>query len=321
MRALVVGGSGFIGTRLVSELLSKGYKVRILDKVLSPSYPELCCVGDIRDTSAIDVAIKDINLVFHLAAEHRDDIRPISLYYEVNVEGTKNLAAACSANGISHMIFTSSVAIYGLNAGIPSEENLPNPFNDYGRSKLEAENVLRQWVDEEDGRNLGIVRPTVVFGETNRGNVYNLVNQVASGRFMMVGQGINKKSMAYVGNIVSFLISMAESAESGTNVYNYSDEPDLSMNEFVGLIRQHTGKSAGISLRIPYLLGMAGGGCLDLLSKFTGKTFPVSLIRVRKFCADTTIAVEKLKKTGFIPPFTLTKGIELFLNHEFPPKS
>jgi hypothetical protein len=114
---------------------------------------------------------------------------------------------------------------------------------------------------------------------------------------------------------------MAESAEPGAIVYNYSDEPDLSMNEFVGLIRQHTGKSTGISLRIPYILGMAGGGCRDLLSKFTGKTFPVSLVRVKKFCADTTIAVEKLKKTGFIPPFTLKKGIELFLNHEFPPKS
>ena len=297
-RVLVVGGSGFIGTRLVSELISKGDQVKIFDKVLSSSFPELCLVGDIRDPQAVDMAVKDIDVVYHLAAEHRDDVRPTSLYYDVNVQGTANLVSACSKNGVLHMIFTSSVAVYGLNAGVPSEENLPDPFKDYGKSKLEAEHVLRQWADENKERSLVIVRPTVVFGERNRGNVYNLVNQITSGRFMMVGQGTNKKSMAYIGNIVSFLIYMGTSAEPGTSVFNYSDKPDISMNEFVGMIRQHMGKPAGISLRIPYFVGLAGGLCFDLLSKITGRTFPVSLVRVRKFCADTTITVEKLQKQG-----------------------
>lgn len=317
MRILVTGGSGFIGTRLVAELLSKGHDVRILDKVLSPSYPELCCVGDVRDLQAVNSAVKDIDLVYHLAAEHKDDVRPISLYYEVNVEGTRNLAVACSTNGVSRFIFTSSVAVYGLNAGEPSEVNPTNPFNDYSRSKLEAEAVLQGWIGEKQGRSLTIVRPTVIFGEGNRGNVYNLVNQIAAGRFLMVGKGTNKKSMAYVGNIVSFLIYIVDEPVSGTSIYNYSDKPDLSMNEFVGLVRAYMGKSTEPSLRIPYFVGLAGGGCFDLLSKCTGKTFPVSLVRIKKFCADTTIAVEKLKETGFVPPFTLKKGIEMFLAHEF----
>ena len=73
------------------------------------------------------------------------------------------------------------------------------------------------------------------------------------------------------------------------------------------------------NFRIPSLIDIS----LDSInfSKFTGKTFPVSLVRIKKFCADTTIAVEKLEKTGFVPPFTLNKGIEMFLNHEFPSKN
>jgi GlcNAc-P-P-Und epimerase len=316
MRILVTGGSGFIGTRLVGELLSKGHVVRILDKVLSSTYLDLCLVGDVRDAQAVNAATKDIDIVYHLAAEHKDDVRPVSLYYEVNVDGARNLAEACSANGVSRLIFTSSVAVYGLNAGEPSEEKPTNPFNDYSRSKLEAEGVFQQWAGEKQGRNLSIVRPTVIFGEGNRGNVYNLVHQIAAGHFIMVGDGKNKKSMAYIGNIVSFLVSMIDFPSSGTTVFNYSDKPDLSMNELVGLVRRYIGKSGDPAVRIPYWIGIFGGVCFDMLSTLTGKRFPISSVRIKKFCANTTIAVGKLRETGFSPPYTLSRGMEMFLDHE-----
>ncbi len=193
MRVLVTGGSGFIGSRLVADLLKGGHSVLILDKVVSAHYPDLCQIGDVRDREAVSRAVKDVDLVYHLAAEHRDDVRPISLYYEVNVEGTKILTDACIVSGVKHIIFTSSVAIYGLNAGIPSETTPPDPFNDYGRSKLQAEEILRQWRTEDLSRCLTIIRPSVVFGEGNRGNVFNLVRQINSGRFVMVGKGKNQK--------------------------------------------------------------------------------------------------------------------------------
>jgi nucleoside-diphosphate-sugar epimerase len=317
MNILVTGGSGFIGSRLVGELLSRGHDVRILDKVCSILYPELCQVGDVRDPAALDVATSKVDIVYHLAAEHRDDVRPISLYYDVNVNGTEKLVSACTANGVSRLVFTSSVAVYGLNAGEPSESSPPNPFNDYGRSKLQAEGVLQRWAGEKGGRVLTIVRPTVIFGEGNRGNVYNLVKQITAGRFLMVGKGTNRKSMGYVGNLAPFLAFIGESECSGTRVYNYADKPDLSMNELVGLVRAYKGKPADLSLRIPQWIGLAGGGCLDLLGALTGREFPISSVRVRKFCANTTISIEKLEGTGFVPPVTLSKGVEIFLAHEF----
>lgn len=316
MKVLVTGGSGFIGTRLVAELLHQGHEVVILDKVKSERYPELCTVGDVRDGTAVEEAVSGSELVYHLAAEHRDDVAPVSLYYDVNVRGAEVLAAACSSLGVKRIVFTSSVAVYGLNAGMCSEDTSPNPFNDYGRSKLQAEEVLMKWA-AVGGRDLTIVRPTVIFGEGNRGNVYNLVRQIASGRFVMVGNGQNRKSMGYVGNVAAFLTHLSENPKEGAAVYNYADKPDFSMNELVGMVRRSTGKSPGSFLRLPYAAGLAGGFCFDIMSSLTGKKFPVSSVRVRKFCADTTISVNALTSTGFSPPVTLEEGMNMFLGHEF----
>ncbi|MDK9705924.1 MAG: NAD(P)-dependent oxidoreductase [Desulforhopalus sp.] len=317
MRILVVGGSGFIGTHLVGDLLKSGHQVRIFDKVPSTKYPELCLVGDIRDRQALLSAVQGVELVYHLAAEHRDDVRPVSLYYDVNVGGTENLAAACQAHGVCRLVFTSSVAIYGLNAGQPSETSPPRPFNDYGHSKLQGEKALQTWLEGNPACSLTIVRPTVVFGEGNRGNVYNLVKQITSGRFIMVGDGKNKKSMAYIANISSFLQQVGEEASNGLHVFNYADKPDLSMNQLVGLVRTYLGKDASLPVRIPYLAGLAGGACFDLLGRITGRKFPISSIRVKKFCADTVIPIEALLSYDFHPPVPLAEGFEKFLQHEF----
>lgn len=320
MKVLVTGGSGFIGTRLVGDLLNAGHEVRILDKVISAQYPELCRIGDVRDSGAVDSAVQGVDLVYNLAAEHRDDVSPISLYYEVNVNGAKIVSEACAANGVKQIVFTSSVAIYGLNAGTPTETTPPNPFNDYGRSKLQAEDVFRQWQAADESRRLTMVRPSVVFGEGNRGNVFNLVKQITSGNFVMIGNGDNKKSMAYVGNVAAFLRFQAEGVPAGVHIFNYADKPDLSMNMLVGQVRGFMGKPSDKMLRLPYWFGLLGGICFDGLAAVTGKKLSVSSVRVKKFCADTTISVDLLQKTGFSPPFTLKEGMANFLKHEFAEK-
>jgi GlcNAc-P-P-Und epimerase len=107
---LITGGSGFIGTRLADDLIALGRSVRIFDKVLSAKYPTL--VGDVRDINALTDACAGVSTVYHLAAEHRDDVLPESLYQQVNVEGTRNVGAAARAVGVKSIIFTSTFAIY-----------------------------------------------------------------------------------------------------------------------------------------------------------------------------------------------------------------
>jgi nucleoside-diphosphate-sugar epimerase len=133
----------------------------------------------------------------------------------------------------------------------------------------------------------------------------------------MVGNGLNKKSMGYVGNLAAFLAFMDEVSEPGIQVYNYADKPDFSMNELVKLVRRSTGKHEDSFARIPYWLGMVGGMCLDAVAWATGKPSQISSVRVRKFCSTTTISVQRLQETGFASPYSLREGMELFLYHEF----
>lgn len=235
MNICIVGGSGFIGTRLSANLELFGVKFKIVDKIRSSLYPENWSYGDVTNFESLIPAISGSDVIINLAAEHKDNVHPISLYYDVNVQGAKNVCAAAEQLGIKHIVFTSSVAVYGFVEKETGEDGEFHPFNDYGKSKLEAEHVYDAWQAKDAERTLVTVRPTVVFGENNRGNVYNLFRQIASGKFLMIGAGNNQKSMAYVENIASFL-KFATTFESGRHVFNYIDKPDFTMNELTDVI-------------------------------------------------------------------------------------
>lgn len=315
MRVLVIGGSGFIGTRLVEDLLKANHEVLIFDKADSKKFPELVRIGDVRDVEALKNSCKGVDVIYNLAAEHADNVTPISLYSDVNVGGAKNVVEAADANGIKRIIFTSSVAIYGLNRGEPDESVDPRPFNEYGKTKYEAEKVFVNWAEKASENSLVIVRPSVIFGENNRGNVYNLMNQIASGKFLMVGDGKNRKSMGYVGNISAFLASLTNE-KKGVSIYNFADKPDLRSKEIVAIIQDELGMHKEF-LSAPYWLGLLGGYGFDIMAKITGRKFPVSSIRIKKFTAETTVATRKLSKCGFKKPYSLEEGLRNMVRHEF----
>ena len=192
----------------------------------------------------------------------------------MNVGGATNVCGVCRELRIERLIFTSSAAVYGTAAPDSAEERAPAPFNAYGRTKLLAEQIHRAWQAEAPGRrSLVIVRPTVVFGEGNRGNVYQLLRQIASRRFLMVGKGHNRKSMAYVGNVSAFLVR-ALSLRAGAHLFNYADKPDFAMQELVDTVVQTLGRPALTGTRIPYAAGYVGGVVCDLLAALTGRPLP-----------------------------------------------
>ena len=312
----IIGGSGFVGTRLISEL-KDSHKLINVDTAPSEPNSDFTSIGDVREISSFEEQLVGRDAVVLLAAEHRDDVSPSSLYYDVNVDGMRNVLRAMDAHGVKKIVFTSSVAIYGMNQPIPPNESAAAlPFNHYGKSKWEAENVLREWLNKEEGRGALILRPTVIFGEDNRGNVYNLLRQIYTGKFLMIGSGKNRKSMAYVGNIVAFIKHKLEQGFLGEEVYNYIDKPDFDMNTLVAEIYRNKGQSAP-KLRIPYLVGIFGGYCFDLLALFFAKKLPISSIRVRKFCSSTEINSDKLDTSGFNRPFDFKDGLQKTLSHEF----
>jgi nucleoside-diphosphate-sugar epimerase len=132
---------------------------------------------------------------------------------------------------------------------------------------------------------------------------------------MMVGKGQNKKSMAYVGNIVSFIESRLNYPENGYHVFNYADKPDFSMIELTSLIEDKMNIKLS-SVKIPFFIGMIGGYIFDLYAIITRKKYSLSSVRVKKFCATTQFDASKVQN-DFIPPHTLEEGLGRTLEHEF----
>lgn len=312
---VIIGGSGFIGTRLALRLSLAKKLFQIVDKDSSSFFPERVLRADIRQPLALNFDIEPSVLV-NLAAEHRDDVLPLSLYDEVNVDGAKNICDLARVKEIKKIIFTSSVAVYGFAPCETNESGAIAPFNEYGRTKWEAEQVYMKWQAEApEQRSLVIIRPTVVFGERNRGNVFNLARQIFLGKFVMVGDGLNRKSMAYVENVASFL-EYSLCFKPGIHIYNYIDKPDFTMNALITHINKLFGRSPKIKLRIPYFIGFLIGHGFDLISKIVRRKFPVSAIRIKKFCADS-VYESAVSSTGFVPPVPLMDAIEKTIHFEF----
>jgi GlcNAc-P-P-Und epimerase len=306
----IIGGFGFVGTTLKKSFIKSGTHFSICDINSSSQV-----VMDIENPSRLNFN-SDVNVIVNLAAIHRDDVRPLSRYDDVNVQGSKNICAAARKHGINKIIFTSSVAIYGFAKANTDETGDANYFNDYGRTKYMAEQVYKEWQAEDPkNRTLVIVRPSVIFGEGNRGNVYNLLKQIALQNFVMFGNGRNKKSMAYVENVAAFL-DYALSFKPGLHIYNYIDKPDLDMNTLISKARTILFNKNNVGLRLPAFLGMGIGYFADFVAKVTGKKLPVSSIRVKKFMGTTQFS-SSVSETGFVPPVSLEDGLARTLRYEF----
>lgn len=311
----IIGGAGFLGTYLCKRLCSAAVELFILDKVRSPLEVEQKFY-DLTDSRLEPHELSKVDVIINLAAEHRDDVKPLSRYHEVNVEGARKVCEVAANAGVRTIVFTSSVAVYGFAPANTDERGEANYFNEYGKTKYLAEQVYLDWQAEDpNNRSLTIVRPTVIFGPGNRGNVYNLLKQMAGGRFAMFGDGRNVKSMAYVENVAEFLVQCT-AEKPGVHVYNYVDKPDLSMNELVLLVRKTLFNKTGVGLRLPSSFGFAIGLGFDLLAFLTGRSLPVSSIRVKKFMATTQFS-SAVSETGFKAPYTLREGLEKTLRYEF----
>ncbi|MDE5898754.1 MAG: NAD-dependent epimerase/dehydratase family protein [Treponemataceae bacterium] len=361
MTITLIGGSGFVGTRLAKRLLAAGHTVKIADKRKSVAYLELWLRCDVRNRgdetnefpasltdeaaapgadeaarksqpmhSLLDV-LRGSDTVINLSAEHRDDVTPKSLYDDVNVRGSENICDACTRLEIRRIIFTSSVAVYGFAPVGTDESGEINYFNDYGRTKFFAEEKYCEWLKSDSANSAVIIRPTVIFGEQNRGNVYNLLRQIAGGKFPMVGRGTNRKSMNYVENVAAFIQFCVENEEKlpcfekgfdGTDagkqhLFNCCDEPAYDMNTLVLDVYRFLGKPKTHLVHFPYRLAYLCGKCFDLAAFIMHRKFAVSSIRVKKFCQNTYFTSVRVPRTGFVPPVRLEDGLKATVEYEF----
>jgi nucleoside-diphosphate-sugar epimerase len=312
MRALITGGSGFIGRHLARALARQGVAVVNLDLV-PPSHdpPFVRSVqGDVRDPRAVEAAVRDCQLIVHLAAAHHDHGIDERTYFDVNEGGTRVVTAAADAAGVRRIVFTSSVAVYGSGHAEPDESAVPEPGTPYGSSKLAAERVLEAWVDRTPGAGATVLRPAVVFGPYHFANMYSLVRQIHAGRFLPVGDGRNVKSLAYVHNLVDAILFLLSTVPAEPyEVYNYVDKPDLSSWEIADRIAESLGRRPS-AFRVPLPVALALATPLEAFAALSGRPIVVSRARIRKLAAaETRFAAERIRARGFVPRYTLDEGL------------
>lgn len=311
MNILVTGSSGFVARFLIPSLASAGHTVTGIDKEVGGSqfgsYFKFVH-GNILDKVKVEQAIKDIDLIVHLAAEHQDFGVPKELYYEVNVKGMEILLEFARRYNVDRFIFYSSVAVYGNNVEPSHEEMKPEPLNPYGESKYLAEGCLRGWYEEDNNRQIVIIRPAVLFGPYNYANMYRLISAIARKRYFNVGDGKNIKSAGYVENVVAATLFLLGRMAPGVEIYNYADAPHLNSSELASIIADalHVNLSP---LTIPRNLAMILATPLDVFAKLTKINLPITSDRIKKFTATTHHQAGKITETGFQAPYTLKEGL------------
>lgn len=311
MSTLVTGSSGFIARFLIPALAAKEHVVTGIDKRIGPAFGGCFRFvhGDILDDSAVERALPEVDLIIHLAAEHKDFGVPESLYYKVNVDGTERLLQHASRHQIRNFLFFSSVAVYGDSA-VPTHEALvPTPASPYGKSKFIAEQRVQAWAAENPGRKAVIVRPTVIFGPHNYANMYRLIQSVARRRYVGVGNGLNVKSIGYVENVAAAALFLKERMEPGIEIYNYADSPHMTTRDLVASMAKCL-RVRVPSLRIPKSLAVTCALPLDVVAKVTKRDFPLTAKRIAKFTESTHHQADRILGAGFAPPYSLEAGIQ-----------
>jgi nucleoside-diphosphate-sugar epimerase len=289
---LITGGSGFIGHHFHQAIDQK----KLINFDIQPPFEDKDSTfveGSILESKKLSESLNGIDMVLHLAATHFDFQEN---YYRTNVDGTKVLLKEMSKKDIKNLIFYSSVAVYGaLNDGV-TEDVPPEPNMPYGDSKYEAEKLIQIWAEEDDSRSVIIIRPAVVFGAYNFGNVFNLIKQIDSGFFLNIGGGDNIKSMVYVKNLVDYSLKLMEKMKPGVSIYNGIDTPNYGIFDLTSIIAKKLGKKPPAKLPLPLakLLALP----FDLLNMLTGKDVIINSKRIEKFCSSTHFIPKNLKEEG-----------------------
>lgn len=309
MKILVTGGAGFIGGHMRRSLLENDHEVRTFDVSSNGTAPGVeHVVGDLLDRDSLARAAQDADTIVHLAAKHRFFGVTTDEFRRVNVDGTRNLLEVATRASVQRLVFYSSVAVYGDQAVQTSEDTPCRPTTPYGETKLAAERLVWQWASESPERHALIIRPTVVFGPGNKGNIYRLIRQIDRGWFVPVGPGTNIKSIAYVENLVRATIFLMSRPSRGVETFNYADEPHLTFREIGELIHRHLRRRMPqYSLPVaPFLLASAP---VEALVGLSGRDLPIRAA-IRKMNKVTHHSADKLRQVGFIPSCSIDRGLQ-----------
>ena len=284
MNLLLTGSNGFLGSYFIDKY-SSIYNISKFS-FLNDSFE--------------DLNLKDINTIVHLSAlVHQMGGASAEEYERVNVTQTLELAKKAKASGVQHFIFMSTVKVYGEETDVAYTENsVCKPEDEYGKSKLKAENELLKL--EDDNFKVSIVRTPIVYGYGVKANIKNLVNLVNKVPLLPFGKIKNNRSMIYIANLCHLVDQVITQNQSG--VFLASDDEPLSTTRLIEHIAKNLDKKVYL-VKIPFF---------ESLLKLVKPSFHKRLYESLE--VDNSLTKEKL---NLVNPYSVEDGIALMLNGEF----
>lgn len=323
MKSIVIfGGTGFIGTHLTQTLLNanaaeKIYLVDLKEPVDQP-YAEQLQIGlrtgrvffrhhDVRNPIPADLLPSNTSLIFNLAAVHREPGHKAHEYFETNLLGAENVCAWAAEIRCKTVVFTSSISPYGPCEEKKTEASLPVPETPYGSSKLAAEKIHMMWQSGADGRQLLVLRPGVVFGPGEGGNVTRLIRSLVKGYFVYMGNRSTIKAAGYVKElclVAMFGLEKLQQTKAPMLVLNFTMDPAPTVQQMVESIQEVTGNSRTL-WNMPRLLLLGVSYTTSTIANAFGIDTPINPVRVRKLFRSNNVVAEQLRNLNYRYTYSL----------------
>jgi GlcNAc-P-P-Und epimerase len=318
---VIFGGTGFIGSHFALYLLKEKLASHVILADLLPPRSEFAhhlldsrlsvCKIDVRaNFKTWLLPTSGVDLIVNLAAVHREPGHQPNEYYETNLPGAENVCAYAEHVGCLQIIFTSSIAPYGPSETVKTELSIPTPITAYGGSKLVAEKIHLTWQRAGAGRRLVIVRPGVVFGPGERGNVTRLVQATIRGYFLYMGNRQTRKAAGYVKELVLSMLWILDCLpqSGGSLLYNFSMQEPPSVQDFVQTTLAVANQRRFVA-SLPYRTILVMSYILDSTAKLFHLNHPFSPVRIRKLVRSNNIQPQLLVELSYPYQYTLSSAM------------
>ncbi len=326
MKVLVTGATGFVGRHLLPALERGGHLLTLpvrdsgaearLPKSMAPNRRRLLVIGDIHARTDWREALRDVDAVIHLAARAHvidETAEDEEAFMSVNAGGTSRLVEQSVEAGVRRFILMSSIGAVTASSDSLVTLNTPcKPETPYGRSKLAAERAL---IDQSGGTTMvwTILRPTLVYGPGNPGNMSRLVTLVRRGLPLPLGAVANRRSFTFVENLVEATATTLTHANAANAVFLVGDGEDLSTAELIRRIAALTrSRTRLVSVPMPVLRGFAKGA--QAFAEATGWSLPLDSATLRRLECSLYVDIEPLReKLDWTPPIGVDEGLRRML--------
>lgn len=317
MRVLVTGGTGFCGSHLVRHLLDSGNDVTVLDKESGTVGLELESagakveLGTVTDADFVDQMAHGHDIIYHLASAFRDINASDDTYWDIDVNGTRNVLAAAERHDVRRVVHCSTQGVHGSLEETPGNEESPITPNDYYcYSKYQAELVCQEFI--ETGLDVTIIRPTSIYGPGDLYGWLKLHRIVRTGRFLMLGDGRTLNHPVFIENLISALELAATVPEAKGRTYLIGDEEPVTLNRLVATVAD----ANNVDVRIVHLPLYAPlwlvAGAVELVCKPFRIDPPIFRRRLSWFRTNRAFSIDRAKRElGYRPAVDLSQGLSL----------